>query len=1081
MRHGSGLRPGGAGTVRSTGPCGPSGIRRRPFVRGRTSLLLLLLLLLLLAIGAGSCGRRGPPQPPLRVSPETPELRPLRQENGEIVIRWVAPRGASGRSGEAVQLRRAVVLHRVVDLQQRIRDTRTSSRSPAPPPADRGGETGEVPNEEGSDEPGVEAAAEPPAGPGAEGGPLPGTAESGASSPGEPGSEPPPVAAPETPATARSEPPPDPGAPVGEEVGMGGGDPDAAPEASGGVAPTEPERVADPASTEVPGEAATTMALPERPPPVEGIEAPGEEPPAGPEEAESRADPAGAESEPLMTPPEEAPESPAEPTRESPADPEGVPSESVTEAESSAPIETGGEEAAPPLEGTLGRSVEAASERPETPESSTEPESSGPAPPTGAEIQAPTAGGPGSEAGAPLPEGTAVPEPVTAESGESGSVSERGPSPGPTPDPPPAETPGPAPPAADAALPGEQPTDEQPIDERPTDERPSGEPTADEQASGESPSGEGAPDEGSPEETPGDESADDQTPAEPEGIPVDLGEGELEVLAEVESEILGEEKTLRLPVKPEWVGRRLLVAVRYESRSDPSEDSDLRELDVTAPLPTVTAIETEVGDGEVALRWDDLRPAATAAAPLSRPLFEVYRRRGTETRRTALVPTPAWSDGSVVWGAEVCYSVQLVAVGDDEPRLLDDPGPEADADPGAGAAGKIPPPEGPETGSSGAEPDSPGDPAEAEAPAASGPVATAPAVDESRVAAAEPPALGAGVPDEADAGGSGGVIPEAAVGEEAPREGPESGSPGVEAQPPSGPAETEAPAASGPAAAVPAVDESRAAAAELPAPGGGGSDEADAGRSGEVLPEAAVGEGSPREGPEAGSPGVEAQPPGGPAEVAEPPASEAGLPDEADAGGSGEGIREAAVGEEAPRGGPETGSSGAEAQPPDEPEETEEPAASGPHAEDPDRVGSAAAPDAPPDPGWTPVIVRVPPTGAEAVSAGARSPEVCLVPADLYAPPPPTDLRAFWQPEGTDLNWEASAAPDVAGYRVYRSETDDSGYELLAEAPADLLTVTDRDRDPGTEYTYAVTAVDAAGTPNESPRSAPVRVRPRRP
>ena len=384
------------------------------------------------------------------------------------------------------------------------------------------------------------------------------------------------------------------------------------------------------------------------------------------------------------------------------------------------------------------------------------------------------------------------------------------------------------------------------------------------------------------------------------------------------------------------------------------------------------------------------------------------------------------------------------------------------------AVGEESPREGPEAGSSGAEAQPPpGGPAETEAPAAS-------AVDERPAAAAELPALGAGVPDEADAGGSGGVIPEAAVGEEAPRGGPETGSPGVEAQPPGGPAEV----------------------AELPASEAGLPDEADAGGSGEGIPEAAVGEEAPRGGPETGSPGAEAQPPGGSAEAeesavpaveesraatAELPAPGAGVPDEADAGGSGEGIREAAVGEEAPRGGPETGSSGAEAQPPDEPEETEEPAASGPHAEDPDRVGSAAAPDAPPDPGWTPVIVRVPPTGAEAVSAGARSPEVCLVPEDLYAPPPPTDLRAFWQPEGTDLNWEASAAPDVAGYRVYRSETDDSGYELLAEAPADLLTVTDRDRDPGTEYTYAVTAVDAAGTPNESPRSAPVRVRPRRP
>ena len=175
---------------------------------------------------------------------------------------------------------------------------------------------------------------------------------------------------------------------------------------------------------------------------------------------------------------------------------------------------------------------------------------------------------------------------------------------------------------------------------------------------------------------------------------------------------------------------------------------------------------------------------------------------------------------------------------------------------------------------------------------------------------------------------------------------------------------------------------------------------------------------------------------------------------------------------------------GADAPPPGPSGGTGESASSGPPPAVAGPDGSEAAagtPDAPSDLGWTPVIVRVPPTGAEAVSAGPRSPEVCLVPQDLYPPAPPADLRAFWQTEGTDLNWEASAAPDVAGYRVYRSATDDSGYELLAETPADVLAVTDRDRDPGTEYTYTVTAVDAAGTPNESPRSAPVRVRPRRP
>ena len=564
------------------------------------------------------------------------------------------------------------------------------------------------------------------------------------------------------------------------------------------------------------------------------------------------------------------------------------------------------------------------------------------------------------------------------------------------------------------------------------------------------------------------------------------------MLAEVESEFLGEEKTLRLPVKPEWVGRRLLVAVRYESSSDPSEDSDLRELDVTAPLPTVATIETEVGDGEVALRWEDLRPAAAAAAPLSRPLFEVYRRRGAETRRTALVPTPAWSDGSVVWGAEVCYAVQLVAVGDDEPRLLEDPGPEVDADPGTPAMGVAAAP--------------PGTPGPADAPAGiaegspSAPEARLPgrpgAPDEPAPTVAEAAAAETASTETAATARTGEPLSELTTGERPPSGSSGAGPPRADALPAASPPATEESGAAGPPEAAPA--------AEPLAPGPGETDEtAGPGPAGQVLPEPAAEAEPPPEGPEAGSPGAEAQPSGrrpvgteepaalGPA-GAPPAADESGTPTTdatgatGEMGQTGEAAGESVAREERPAEAGEAGTPGADAPGSGNPGAPEEPAPAGPRAAAAGPGGSGAVADtgetdASAAPGWTPVVVRVPPTGAEAVSAGTRSPEVCLVPEDLYPPPPPTDLRAFWRSEGTDLNWEASAAPDVAGYRVYRSATDDSGYELLAEGPADLLTVTDRDRDPGTAYTYAVTAIDAAGTPNESPRSAPVRVRPREP
>ena len=587
--------------------------------------------------------------------------------------------------------------------------------------------------------------------------------------------------------------------------------------------------------------------------------------------------------------------------------------------------------------------------------------------------------------------------------------------------------------------------------------------------------------EGSPdEESSGEETPEEEIPDEPEGVAVEIEEGELEVLTEVESEILGEEKTLRLPVAPEWVGRRLMVAVRYESRSEPSEPSELRELDVTAPLPTVSAIDTEVSDGSVALRWDDLRPAAAAAAPLSRPLFEVYRRRGAETRRMALVPAPAWTDGSVVWGAEVCYSVQLVALGDDEPRLLDDPGPEADSDPGAGAA--EPPASSAEAGE---EPSGePGAPSGGSVAVAE-PIPAEPG--ETRVETSTETPVPTTVEEEPPTASRATPVEEART--------PDSPSTADEPLPPGSTTTAQGPEEGGASVEQPAVETGGDTAEirverEPPTVGAEGAARGEEAPSAESL--AAV--------DEPGSPG-----PTGTAEGSDESGAAAERQPVVEVGGS---PAEAPVEGAPPTAGAEGVARGEEAPSPDRLAAVEEPAPPGPTAtaEGLDESGAAAerqatveaggapvvtpvegelpaaeAEGAPAEAEWTPVIVRVPPTGAEAVSAGPRSREACLVPEDLYPPAPPTDVRAFWQPEGTDLNWEASAASDVALYRVYRSRTEDSGYELLVEAPADLLAFTDRNRDSATAYYYAVTAVDAAASPNESPRSVPVRVRPRSP
>ena len=100
-----------------------------------------------------------------------------------------------------------------------------------------------------------------------------------------------------------------------------------------------------------------------------------------------------------------------------------------------------------------------------------------------------------------------------------------------------------------------------------------------------------------------------------------------------------------------------------------------------------------------------------------------------------------------------------------------------------------------------------------------------------------------------------------------------------------------------------------------------------------------------------------------------------------------------------------------------------------------------------------------------------------ITPKDVFPPPAPQDLVAAFVPAagGTaaylDLSWSISAATDIAGYNVYRSESPSRpGARVNSEL---LLTPAFRDMNalPGSIYFYTVTAVDRSG--NESPASPP--------
>jgi hypothetical protein len=100
-----------------------------------------------------------------------------------------------------------------------------------------------------------------------------------------------------------------------------------------------------------------------------------------------------------------------------------------------------------------------------------------------------------------------------------------------------------------------------------------------------------------------------------------------------------------------------------------------------------------------------------------------------------------------------------------------------------------------------------------------------------------------------------------------------------------------------------------------------------------------------------------------------------------------------------------------------------------------------------------------------------------IIPKDVFPPPAPQDLVAAFVPAagGTaaylDLSWSISAATDIAGYNVYRSEeASGPGTRVNSEL---LLTPAFRDMNavPGRIYFYTVTAIDRSG--NESPASPP--------
>ncbi len=107
----------------------------------------------------------------------------------------------------------------------------------------------------------------------------------------------------------------------------------------------------------------------------------------------------------------------------------------------------------------------------------------------------------------------------------------------------------------------------------------------------------------------------------------------------------------------------------------------------------------------------------------------------------------------------------------------------------------------------------------------------------------------------------------------------------------------------------------------------------------------------------------------------------------------------------------------------------------------------------------------------EILLEGDDSPQVEIFAHDVFPPAVPTGLQAVFSSEArpdVDLVWSPDADPDLDGYNVYRSENGGKAVKInsqLVKTPA----FRDTDVMPGTNYSYAVSAVDVRG--NESARS----------
>jgi predicted phage tail protein len=116
--------------------------------------------------------------------------------------------------------------------------------------------------------------------------------------------------------------------------------------------------------------------------------------------------------------------------------------------------------------------------------------------------------------------------------------------------------------------------------------------------------------------------------------------------------------------------------------------------------------------------------------------------------------------------------------------------------------------------------------------------------------------------------------------------------------------------------------------------------------------------------------------------------------------------------------------------------------------------------------------------GSDAVESADSAP-AAVTPRDIFSPAEPRGLEAAiipvtpQAPAYVELSWAISSEGDLAGYHVYRSDSEDTPGDRINNEILPSPAFRDISIVPGRRYFYRVSAVDRAG--NESPKSSAVQ------